>query len=361
MRLLNLEYVNIGDKIAKPIYDSKLKLLVNAGIKITESLKRKMIEANVSYVYIDDEISEGIEIESLVADEEKLRAIGILKEIEAELTNDKNPSPQISDYLVKELKDLIDAFIDYIYMNRTIKYFSTELMSVDMYTFNHNIEVAILALKIGHQMSLDRQNLMKLGVGAILADIGKLRVPKEIVNKKGKLTPDEFKEMQRHVNHGYNYIKSSVNVAPQTKQIVLLHHEKLDGSGYPERFVANQIPLLVRIVTVCDIFDAIASDRTYSQRNSIGSTLKILRSAAGLKLDQNVVSAISNVIEAYPPGTIVKLTNGKIAIVVKNTGSIARPIVRIIENKKAIKDLNLMTDLTLFIEEVLPKLPEETK
>lgn len=358
MRLINLEYIGNGEKIAKPIYNDQLKLLVGAGTTITNSLKSKLLNANVTYVYIDDQISQGITIESIVPDEEKLMAIAILKKIEKEITDEKATIIQISDGILSELKALIDSYIDHIYARRNIKYFSTELMSVDMYTFNHNIEVAILALKIGHQMGLARQDLLKLGVGAILADIGKLKVPKEIINKKGKLTPDEFKEMQRHVNYGYNYIRSSINVAPQTKQIVLLHHEKLDGSGYPENFESHQIPLLVRIVTVCDIYDAIVSDRTYSQRNSIDKTMEILRAVAGSKLDFNVVSALGNVIEVYPPGTILKLTDDSIGIVIENTQSGARPIVRIIKDKKEVREVNLLQDLTLFIKDVLPRLPE---
>ena len=209
-------------------------------------------------------------------------------------------------------------------------------------------------------MGLDREKLIKLGMGAILADVGKSRVPDAILNKKGKLEPHEFDEVKRHVDYSYSILKDLVGLSSLSRQIVLLHHEKLDGSGYPNGFTGDQIPMLVRIATVCDIFGAIVSDRNYNNRISVDTALEILRSATPTKLDQDVFTTLLQVIDVYPPGTIVELSNHQIGIVIRtNTSSPTRPILKEIDvvNHKPGSEIDLMQELTLFIKKVLPKLP----
>lgn len=356
MRLLGISYVKDGDIVAKNIYDTKLNLLVSAGRKLDGKFIEKLKSANITYVYIDDEISKGIEIDSIVDDTFKLRTVNILKKIYDNQMENQEKLITISDLEISDLKDLIDGFIDDIYSKRDKKYFSTDIMGQDMYTYNHCIEVSILSLKIGHHMGLDRERLNRLGIGALLSDIGKSKVPKELINKKGVLEPSEFEEVKKHVLYGYNMIKGSVNLTPHSKQIVYMHHEKLDGSGYPEGFKGENIPLMARIVAVADIFDAIASDRTYSNRRSVGETVEILRTASGTKLDSDVLTTLNSVVEVYPPGTLVQLTDGSTGIVKANNSSPTRPIVGIIKDGAIIEELNMMEVLTVFIKSVLQRI-----
>ncbi len=358
MRLVNIGDVEVGSVIAKPVYDSKLSLLINKGAKLSELLLKKLVQADIRHLYIEDEISKGIELDPMISDEIKLQAFVIMKRFyESQMVKQDQNVEAIRESRIRELKDIVDDIITEIYSKNEQKYYSTELMGAEMYHYNHAVEVMILSLLIGRKMGLDREKLLKLGMGAILADIGKARVPQDILNKKGKLEPEEFDEMKRHVDYSYAILKDLVGLSSLSRQIVLLHHEKLDGSGYPNGFTGEQIPLLVRIATVCDIFSAIVADRTYNNRISVDTAIEILRGAAPTKIDQDVFMTLLQVIDIYPPGTLVELGNGQVGIVIQsNTNSPTRPILRIIEKDGQHHEIDLMQELTLFIKKVLPKL-----
>ena len=358
--MVGIQDVPVGSMVAKPIYDSKLSLLVNMGTPLSEKLLLKLQNVDIRHLYIEDEVSKGIVLEPLIPEVLKLQSVVIMKKIyDAQLHELHRES--IRESTIKELKELVDDVISEIYSKSGEKYYSTELLGVEMYHYDHSVEVMILSLLIGKQMGLDRERLLKLGMGAILADVGKARVPDAIINKKGKLTPEEFEEMKYHVQHSYNILKDLVALSSLSRQIVMLHHEKLDGSGYPNGFSGDEIPVLVRIVTACDIFCAIVSDRTYNSRISVDTALEILRSASPMKLDADVVHTLAQVVDVYPPGTLIQLSSGAVCIVVEtNTSSATRPKVRMIQapGSYQIGDVvDLMKDLTLFVKKVLPKLP----
>lgn len=359
MRLVNIVDVEVGSIVAKPIYDAKQSLLINKGSKLSQTILNKLVQSDIRHLYIDDELSKGVELEPMISDELKLQAFVAMKHIyESQVSKNDQNTEAVRESVIRELKDIIDDIITEIYSKNDQKYYSTELMGAEMYHYNHAVEVMILSLLIGRKMGIDRERLLKLGMGAILADIGKVRVPAEILNKKGKLEPEEFEEMKRHVEYSYSMLKDLVGISSLSRQIVLLHHEKLDGSGYPNGFSGDQIPLLVRIATVCDIFCAIVSDRTYNNRISVDTAIEILRSATPLKLDQDVFAVLNQVIDVYPPGTLVELGDGKVCLVIKsNPNSPTRPVLRVIENHAAGEEIDLMQELTLFIKKVIPKLP----
>lgn len=363
MRLIHIKDVEEGTLLAKAVHDSKLAMLVPAGAKCTQSILNKLAQLDIRHLYIEDEISEGIVLEPMISDEIKLHAVSLMKRIyEAQSKEGDSKEEAMRESMISELKNLVDDVISEIYNKSNQRYYSTELLGAEIYHYDHAVEVMILSLLIGKKIGLDRERLLKLGMGAILADIGKSKVPAEILNKKGKLTEDEFEEVKRHVTYSYNILKNLVGLSSLSRQIVLLHHEKLDGSGYPNGLKGDDIPLLVRIATVCDIFSAIVADRTYNQRISVDTALEILRSASPVKLDVDVVQALFQVVDIYPPGTIVALSDERHGIVLENNpSSPTRPKLRIIEkvNQETVyKEVDMMSDLTLFIKKVLPKLPD---
>lgn len=360
MRMISVQDAFEGLVVAKPIYDARFSLLIRDGNTLTERTIEKLKTSDIRHLYIEDEISKGIDLEPIISEQLKFQAISIMKKIYESQMPENNLNgniPQITEGDIRELKHLVDDVLAEIYQSQDRKYYSTEFLGADVYHFDHAVEVMILSVLIGRKMGIDRERLIKLGMGAILADLGKSRVPQEILNKRGKLDEDEFTQMKQHVDYSYGILKDLVELSPTARQIILLHHEKLDGSGYPNGFVADQIPLTARIVAVCDIFCAIVSDRTYNNRISVDVAIEILRSASPVKLDQDVVHTLIQIIDIYPPGTIVELSDSRIGIVVSNNaGSPTRPIVRMIDNPSVSSDL--MKDLTLFIKKALPKLPE---
>jgi len=168
----------------------------------------------------------------------------------------------------------------------------------DAYTDNHTRRVADLALALGNGMGLDDEQLRTLEIGAMIHDIGKVSTPESILNKPGALTKEEFEIMKGHPEAGAKIIKP-ISALEKPANLVLLHHEKLDGSGYPFGLRADAINIETRIITIADIFDALYTDRPYRKGLSMDTALDILDkdSAAG-KLDQSLVDLLKELAES---------------------------------------------------------------
>ncbi len=168
----------------------------------------------------------------------------------------------------------------------------------DAYTDNHTRRVADLALELGKGMGLDADNLRTLEIGAMIHDIGKVSTPESILNKPGALTKEEFEIIKGHPEAGARIIKP-IFALEKPAQLVLLHHEKLDGSGYPFGLKGDAITIETRIVTIADIFDALYTDRPYRKGMTMDTALDILdKDAAAGKLDQSIVDLLKKLAES---------------------------------------------------------------
>lgn len=297
---------------------------------------------------MEDELSHGIEFESVVSDELKIRSVNTVKQVFKSLSERKSSMYTVKDY--EAIKGVVDALMDEIFSHRNTLYCMTELMGTDMYTYHHSAEVAILSMLVAKSMGLNNAFVHKIGVGALLHDIGKMKIPGEILNKTGELTEQESELLKTHPQLGYNMLKESANISPISRQIVLLHHEKLNGVGYPLGLKNQDIPVHVRVVTMCDIFNAVTSNRSYKNRMNADMALEILRVETVYELDREIYHHLLKVANIYPAGTLVELSDGRLAIVVKeNHEAQTRPILQIIKNNQRDESINLMDHLTLFI------------
>ena len=207
----------------------------------------------------------------------------------------------------------------------------TQLKQRDEYTSQHSVNVCILALTFGRYLGLDSPLLSTLGLGALLHDVGKLRVPLEILNKPGALTADEFQVMMSHPVEGHALLVQTNDVPQEALDVVLLHHERGDGRGYPHRLTHEQIPFLTKVVSIVDIYDAITSDRVYHDGLQAQEALSRLYQMASHGLDRDLVEAFIRCIGSYPIGAVVELTNGQVAVVVGlNEHQKLRPVVMLL-------------------------------
>jgi len=170
----------------------------------------------------------------------------------------------------------------------------------DPSTEGHTRRVATLAVQIGEQLGLPEGRLRQLSLGGLLHDIGKLSVPSEILCKPGKLTDQEFTEIQRHPVAGRELLKELGGFSPLVLQLVESHHERLDCAGYPNRVAAATLPLEVRILTVADVYDALTADRVYREAWSAESALELLRKDTGTAFDQVAVAALEATLGSQP-------------------------------------------------------------
>lgn len=352
VRIVSVDYLNKGDILGKSVYDDRCQLLLSKNIELTPKYIERLKLSNIHCVYIEDDISAGIEFDNIITDEIKIQSIKAVKDVFKETIKKKDGG--ISEKDINSISDIIDEMMALIYSNHDTLYVMTELMGTDMYTYNHSAEVAVISMLVAKSIGLNQSFIQKIGVGALLHDIGKMKIPTEVLNKIEPLTEEEMKLMRTHASLGYELLKNSDTISPISRQIILLHHEKLDGKGYPLGLSQDEIPVHVRIVTICDVFNALISNRSYRDKLSVDEALEIIRGEAIYQLDREIYYHLLKVVNIYPQGTIVQLSNNEKAIVIKeNKDSQTRPVVQIIRNNVKAEIINLMDDLTLFVSKTV--------
>jgi putative nucleotidyltransferase with HDIG domain len=301
-------------------------------------------------------MSHDIELETYVDESLVMEAVSSLKEIFNDtgfINGHKSASSMIPMDDYNHVEKIVQSMVREVYSNPKMLYNMIELMGTDMYTYTHSVNVAVLSILTAKSLGLDKKTVEKIGIGALLHDIGKSRIDNELINKPGKYSTDEYETMKEHSKHGYDMVRSDTVISPITKQIIYFHHERLDGSGYPEGLQGNQIPVYVRLVTICDMFDAMISDRSYRTKMSVYEALEVLNAESVYNIDPSILSSFIENIAVYTVGSSVQLTDGRVGIVVKNNKAYpTRPVVRIVdlETKKPIEEVDLMTNLTSFID-----------
>ncbi|HEV2712069.1 MAG TPA: HD-GYP domain-containing protein [Gaiellaceae bacterium] len=186
------------------------------------------------------------------------------------------------------------------FLGAHVRALMVSLAEKDEYTEEHTRRVALLAVQLGEELELSPARIRELATGAIVHDIGKLAVPDSILKKPDKLTADEFEAVKRHSETGYRTLKE-LGFRTSVRRLVLDHHERLDGSGYPRGLAGPAISLDARILAVCDVYDALISTRVYREAFSHEQALAILRDEAGAKLDRRCVAALERVLTRERP------------------------------------------------------------
>jgi len=187
----------------------------------------------------------------------------------------------------------------------------------DEYTFKHSVDVAAIAMMIGREYGLSRDGIHQLGIAGLLHDVGKSKIPNEILNKPGKLTDEEFEIIKNHSLYGFEILKEKNCFSPLILDGVLHHHEKMNGTGYPDCLKDEQISLFSKILSVADIYDALVTKRPYKGPISGRQALEMVL-ALGEELDNKVIQSFVESVILYPVDSIVELSNGEMAKVVEN-------------------------------------------
>ncbi|HOY66203.1 MAG TPA: HD-GYP domain-containing protein [Candidatus Ozemobacteraceae bacterium] len=274
-----------------------------------------------------------------------IRAVStLISAVESEKAIPTRETREVAAQLIAEIARTPDAVLNLL-----------AVRAYDDYTYAHNVNVATLSLMIGQAMGLSRNDLHSLGVGALLHDIGKLKVAKEILNKIGPLTPKEFDLIRQHPRVGYEMLRSSREIGEWSKLIVLQHHEKFQGGGYPAGLKGNEISVMARIVAIADVYDALTTSRPFRPAMSPYLSTKILLSNTENQFDPAILAVFLRRMSVYPPGSLVRLNTGVIAAVARsNPGAILRPIVRLLKDAQGLdvintKEIDLLFEKNLYI------------
>jgi putative nucleotidyltransferase with HDIG domain len=243
------------------------------------------------------------------------------------------------------LNSITKKMIEITKYNKNLLTSISKLKSFDEYTFEHSMNVSVFASSLAKHMGLNDTEIQMLTLGGLLHDTGKMLVPQEILNKPGKLTDEEFKIMKNHVIYGFDYLKKN-GFDDNELKIVIEHHERFDGSGYPYGLKDKDISLYGKIGAVVDIYDAITSNRVYHKGMESANAIKMMFNWTDSHINKKVFEFFVAHIGIFPVGTLVLLNTNELAIVGKVTNKPTSPIIIVFTNPKGNQVTPFLVDLS---------------
>jgi HD-GYP domain-containing protein (c-di-GMP phosphodiesterase class II) len=330
LKLISLDALEPGKELGRPIYNEKGTLLLGSGVAISARYIRRLKEMGYTSVYVQEKGYEDIEVKDVISDQTRREAVSTisetfdsvrLSETSKRVEFDKTKLTGVADRIVDDLTGNSSQLMDLV-----------DLKSFDNYTFLHSVNVSVLTvLTASHSGKFTGLELRDLAMGALLFDIGKAHIPIEVVQKKGRLTADEFRVMKKHTNIGYEILQHKTSVKPLVASVALQHQEYFNGTGYPNGLVGEQIHMFSRYTSVVDVYDSLTSDRCYKRRLPPHVGLDYLQLGSGTHFDPNCIRDFVRNIARYPMASTVVLNTGETAVVVSNhPDNLDRPLVRIL-------------------------------
>ena len=235
---------------------------------------------------------------------------------------------------INEVKAQVNTMVDSVFRNRDALLCLANLKDYDNYTFLHSVNVGILAVSFGRHLGLSKDQLENIGLGGLLHDIGKTQIPEDILNKPGKYTEEEYTIMKRHVTLGEEILSRHDHIPQEAALVTSQHHERLNGTGYPQHLYGDKISLFGQIASMADVYEAMTYDRVYRKATSCHTTLKKLYEWGDTLFSRSLMERFIQCIGIYPFGTFVELNNGHCGIVVSvNHDALLRPDVLILFDK----------------------------
>jgi len=351
-------------KLALNLYNTQGQILLKAGTQLSEKTIKHIRNLGYQSIYITDPISTEVmddymdptlRFESLNKIEEAFKAYNYYVKLKEDNTH--SGKVENAEYLyLNKIKDLADDLILYLSDKHQIQIQFMDLKRRDDYLLKHSLNVAIYSILLGFKMNLPKDKIQILGIGALLSDIGMNNVNGRITLKKDKLSKKDKSEVMKHPVWGYKFLKENHLISPMTRAVVLQHHERLDGSGYPRGLEGDKILDLAQIVAIADTFDALTSDRPYRKALLPKYALDYITSKTGVIATTDIIKKFTEIIVPYPNGTIIKLNDDRFAIVdQQNKGYPLRPkidLITLVNGKIQKRPIDLLKENNLTIDNI---------
>lgn len=310
-------------------------------------------------VYVINELAPDIQAVDAIHESTRVKATLLVRDAIAAISEGKR-------FDIGKVVSIIDQILDDLESHAQLLVSMSALRCHHDATFVHSVNVCVLSLLIGCSLHYPRRDLIKLGIGAMLHDIGKVKMPYSLLTKPAPYTDEEFSLISEHPTDGYMILRKLEECSILSAHIAFQHHERLDGSGYPRKLRGTQIHRFARITAVADVYDLISSGRNYGDQISPNRAADILLLLSETLFDGVAVRKLLERVSIYPNGSIVRLNTGEIAVVAKqNPDFNERPIVRILTDERCNRirprelDLKLVNEVEII--SVLEDLPDKLR
>lgn len=342
----------VGSFVAKPVYVND-ELLIESGAKLTEQLLSTLVRRNVDSLWIK-EARELTDME---------RQAVLNQSYDMILKKNRKLFDSIGrgeDFDAGELNSMVGRITESLSFDSNLFLNLIQMKNTDDYLYSHSVNVSVLSLMMGITLGLSEERLQVLGLGAILHDIGLLKVPEVIRRKRDRLSDLELAEIYRHPSHGTAMVIGKDTLHVDSVNIIYQHHERCDGTGYPEGIKRDDITPMARIVAIADCYEAMTHDRVYRKRLSEYEALKTLLPSSETAFDPVFMKLFLSFMPLFPIGSVVKLNNGQIGKVMSMGKSVFRPVVQLVYDRdfkvlpeSRIMDLSAPVNYLVYIEDVI--------
>lgn len=313
----------INSILAQDVYTDTGNMVVCENTLISPHILKKLNEFKIDsvLVYNSELIIESFE--NAEFKKEYKKDVEILKSVIQDIAAGKGVDYQKVETVSHDIYSKVNSSLSLVECIKAVK-------GVDNYTYSHSVNVSIYAMLLGKWLNFKEHELIDIITAGLLHDVGKAKIPLEILNKKGSLTNEEFEVIKKHPVLGYNIVKDLKEISREVKKAVLMHHEKENGKGYPMGIKGNQKNLYSKIITIADIFDAITSDRVYKERQTPFDAFRELEKIGYDVVDPKIMFVFFTNLPNYYIGSKIKMDTGEEGeVVFIPPQCIYTPIVRI--------------------------------
>ncbi|MDF2644998.1 MAG: family phosphohydrolase [Paenibacillus sp.] len=368
MRIIPTMMCQPGMRLGKAILTEEGQVLVGYQVELTTSMLKKLSQLGIDHLYIEDPRTHDVQIEDPIQEDTRLLLRTSLGKIFERFSPTSSFSSTYSTRSTTPLSRLflegMSRVIDDLQYHRHEAVMLTTLNMVpatnmEQHFCQNALNVCIYATKLAMQQgTYSRDELMTIGLGALLHDVGSVQIPLQLLQKQASLTPNEYLEIQKHSLYGFQMLKDEAGIPLLSAQCSLQHHERIDGSGYPFNLKGSQIHPYARLIGMLDSYDAMIHNRNYRKAIPPHHALEVLYANAGKLYDIDMVKLFRNNVAIYPLGLGVSLNTGESGIVSRlNTHSMQRPIVRILRTASGIElkepyEIDLSRALNVMIAEI---------
>lgn len=331
MRLANTKSLKPGTIVGQAVCSENGRVLIQKGLGLTEKMINRLVQQGITYIYIEDELTNDIQVESVISEKARLDATNIIKDT----FHDIKQKGFIERSFILEKKGnqmscVVEQLLNEIMNRKDALSLLADVFVTDDYVFQHSLNVTIYSLAIGTELKLTKEKLVEIGIGSMLHDIGKIFIDPDILKKPSRLTSVEFEMIKCHPQYGYDFLRKQGTLPLVIAHCAFQHHERLDGSGYPRGIGGDTIHPYAKIIAVADVFDAVTSNRIYRDAMLPHEGLEILYAGAVNLFDKDIVEAFKRSVAVYPNGLTVELSDNRLGVVAKQHKHLCdRPIVRI--------------------------------